>query len=347
PHPVVSGRLGLALMKLGQLDRAAEELHLAMEQGQGVTAQERREVATAYDKAKVLTTWVTVIISHTGAKITCDGIPWNRAGQSSFWRFTMPGEHTLRAQLDGYAEAVETFKAKPGDNITISLNLVPLAVQKLPEVPQPAIEKRAADRNFPPMMRTSNIATDPNYAPNEDPSYGEPKDTTPAKKKSGPRFSVHGGVVSVFGVASWNPAVGGVLGVAVKPKEFLSLGLEGRAAWLTTGVGGGQISAMTFGGNLSACGHVRWFFGCALGHIGTIDVTFSEQSYKKKDFLFVKPGVGGRIGANIPIASSFQVSPSIDIVGLKNGTKLVAGNNVVADLPAVLISGQVFGGWEF
>jgi hypothetical protein len=49
----------------------------------------------------------------------------------------MPGEHTIRAKLDGYEEAVETFTAKPGDEITISLKLVPLAAPKLPELPAP------------------------------------------------------------------------------------------------------------------------------------------------------------------------------------------------------------------
>ncbi len=80
PHPVIAGRYGLVLMKLGHLDKAAEELHEAYERGQGVTLQERREVAAAYDKAKALTTWVNVNVSHMGAVITCDGEPWSREG---------------------------------------------------------------------------------------------------------------------------------------------------------------------------------------------------------------------------------------------------------------------------
>jgi hypothetical protein len=346
-HPVISGRLGLALLKLGQIDRAAEELHLAMEQGQGVTTQERNEVTAAYDKAKTSTTWVTVIISHTGAKVTCDDLPWNRGGHSSFWRFAMPGEHTLRAQLDGFEDAVHTFTAKPGEKITISLNLVPLAGPKLPELPASVPVTLPDNRVFPPVLPASNVAGDPTYSSKEDPFYGEPKDAKPAKKKSGPRFSVNGGVVTVFGVASWNPAVGGVIGVGLRPKEFVSFGLEGRAAWLTTGVGGGQISAMTAGGNLSVCGHIRWFFGCALGHIGTIDVTFSEGSYNNETLTFIKPGIGGRVGADIRIASNFILQPSVDVLGLRNGTKLVAGGQVVADQPAFLASGQLTGGWEF
>jgi len=349
PDPVISGRRGLVLMKLGQLDRAGEDLYEAVVhgQGQGVSTQERRDVAAAYDKARALTTWVNVDISQAGAKVTIDGIPWNRHGFSSFWRFAMPGEHTLRATLDGYKEAVETFTAKPGDQITISFKLVPLAEPKPPEPPSEDEALLRKKRRFPPILLSSNIVGDPNYSSKEDPSYGEPKETKPAQTKDGPRFSVNGGVVTVFGVASWNPAVGGVLGVSVKPKEFLSLGLEGRAAWLTSGVGGGQISAMTAGGTLSACGHARWFFACALGYVGTINVAFSEQSYKAKSVSFVQPGIGGRIGADVHVVSTFVLRPSVDVVGLPSGTKIVAGSKVVADQPGVMVSGQITGGWEF
>ena len=345
PHPVVSGRLGLALLKLGQIDLAGNELHLGMEHGQGVPLRERTEITAAYDKAKASTTWVSVKISQVGASVTCDGESWNREGTSAFWRFVMPGEHTIRAKLDGYEEAVETFTAKPGERIAISLQLVPIV--KLVPISEDEPILRKKKRYFPPPFNSSNVWGSPDYEPKEDPNHGEPKETKPVPKKDGPRFSVNGGVVTVFGVASWNPAVGGVVGVSVKPKEFFSLGLEGRAAWLTTGVGGGQISAMTLGGNLSACGHVRWFFGCALGHIGTIDVTFSEGSYNNETLTFVKPGFGGRFGADIRIASNFILSPSVDVLGLRNGTKLVAGGKVVADQPAFLASGQITGGWEF
>jgi hypothetical protein len=345
-HPVISGRLGLELMKLGQIDRAAEELLFAVEEGQGATPQERREVAAAYDKAKVLTTWVTVIISHTGASVTCDGVPWNRGKHSSFWRFAMPGEHTLRAQLDGHQEAVETFTAKPGGKITISLNLAPLAEPNLPELPAPVTAPIEA-RKFPPILHTSNVWGAPDYSAKEDPTYGEPKDTTPVKKKIGTRFSVHGGVVSVFGVASWNPAVGGVLGVAVKPKEFLSFGLEGRAAWLTTGVGERQIDAMTAGGIISACGHLKWFFGCGLGHFGALNVAFSNNSYTGKSYTEARLGIGGRIGAKIHVSESVFMLGSIEALKLSNGALVVVGNQIVADIPPIFVGGQISGGWEF
>jgi hypothetical protein len=347
PHPVVSGRLGLALLKLGQIDLAGHDLHLAMEHGQGVPLQERTEITAAYDKAKALTTWVSVKISQVGATVTCDGESWNREGTSAFWRFVMPGEHTIRAKLDGYEEAVETFIAKPGERIAISLKLVPLGPEDLTEFSAEVAENQNEKRTFPPYLPTSNIVNDPNYDPREDPSYGEPKEKPPVKKKDGPRFSVNGGVVTVFGVASWNPAVGGVLGVSVKPKEFFSLGIEGRAAWLTTGVAERQISAMTAGGIASVCGHLRWFFGCGLGYVGTINIASSANSYKEASNSDVTPGFGGRIGAEFRLASSFMIRSNVDVIGLQKGFNVLVGETIIVEQPPVLIGAQVSGGWEF
>lgn len=334
-------------MKLGLLDSAGEALHEAVEHGQGAPAWERQAVIAAYDKAKAMTAWVNVDISHVGAKVTYDGEPQNRDGFSSFWMFSMPGEHTLRATLDGYEEAVATFTAKPGKQISVTLKLVPLEGPMLPELPPPAAALPLEARNFPPWLPTSNIATDPSYSPKEDPFYGEPKEPKPKKEKKGTRFLVSGGVVTVFGVASWNPAVGGVVGVGVRPKEFLSFGLEGRAAWLTTGVADRQISAMTAGGIGSACGHVRWFFGCALGHIGALNVTFSNNSYTGKSYSDVRLGIGGRVGATIRVSESFIVLGSIDALKLSSGALVVVGNQIVADIPPIFVGGQISGGWEF
>lgn len=345
PHPVVSGRLGLALLKLGQIDLAGNELHFAMEQGQGVTPQERSEITSAYDKAKASTTWVSVKISQVGASVTCDGESWNREGTSAFWRFVMPGEHTIRAKLDGYEEAVQTFTAKPGERIAISLQLVPIVKLEPISEDEPILRKKK--RYFPPPFNSSNVWGSPDYEPKEDPNHGEPKETKPLPKKDGPRFSINGGVLTVFGVASWNPAVGGVVGVAVKPKEFFSLGLEGRAAWLTTGVADRQISAMTAGGILSACGHLKWFFGCGLGHLGAINVQFDPASYKAASLTSFKPGVGGRIGARIELGKSFSLQGAVDALWFSRGTRIVVEQVTIVDQPPIMVSTEISGGWEF
>lgn len=347
-HPAIRGRLGLVLVKLGHFDQAAEELHEALEHGQGVALQERREVAAAFDKAKASTTWVTVNVSHLGAKVTCDGVLWNtEKGFASFWRFAMPGEHTLRARLDGLEDAVATFTAKPGEEITISLKLEPLKLSALTEFSADVAKNQNDTRTFPPYLPTSNIVNDPNYDPREDPSYGEPKEKPPVKKKTGTRVSVNGGVVTVLGVASWNPAVGGVVGVTVKPNEFLSLGLEGRAAWLTTGIAGEPISAMTAGGVVSACGHLKRFFGCGLGHLGVLNLDASKSTYKEASGTHFKPGLGVRLGAEIVNSSPFHLHGVVDAIVLRDGYRAWAGKALIVDQPPIMIGGQLLGGWEF
>jgi hypothetical protein len=336
-------------MKLGQLDRAGEDLYEAVVHGQGVPTQERREVAAAYDKAKSLTTWVNVDISQAGANVTCDGIPWNRHGFSSFWRFAMPGEHTLRAKLDGYEEAVQTFTAKPGEEITVTLKLLPNPEIRPSDQTERTIETLLKkNRRFPPQLHGSNVWGRPDYDPKEDPDHGEPKETKPVQKNDGPRFSVNGGVVTVFGVASWNPAVGGVVGVSVKPKEFLSFGLEARAAWLTTQVvPESRINAMTAGGILSACGHLRWFFGCGLGYAGATNVDPSNKSYREKTLSFTQLGFGARAGVELRIGSAFIARGNVDILRLARGIQVAVGNQVVVDQPPVMVSAQINGGVEF
>jgi len=346
--PVVKGRLGLVLVKLGQVDKAAQELYDAVTRGQGAASYERQAVLSAYDKARAATTWVNVNISRAGAKVTYDGSERNPKGFSSFWMFALPGEHTLRATLDGYGEAVETFTAKPGEEITITLNFAPIAPPELPEqlpVNDAPLRKK---RRFPPYLLESNVFGDPNYSPKEDPSYGERKEPKPEKKNAGTGFSVFGGVVTVFGVASWNPAIGAVVGVGLRPKEFFSLGLEGRAAWLTTPVAGREaISAMTAGGLLSACGHVKWFFGCGLGYVGTVYLSWSGETYIEGSRSFVQPGGGGRLGAEFPIGSSFLVRAAVDALRLPRRVVLAVGNRIIVDQLPLMLGAQVSAEWRF
>ncbi|HMY20695.1 MAG TPA: hypothetical protein PKA58_30430, partial [Polyangium sp.] len=120
-NPIVAGRLGLVLVKLGKTDRAAEQLQEAVVRGQGAPPWERLAVQQAYDKARSMTTLVNVDISHAGTKVTYDGAPTNPLGLSGYWMFALPGEHSLRATLDGYDEAVATFVAKPGEEIVVTL----------------------------------------------------------------------------------------------------------------------------------------------------------------------------------------------------------------------------------
>ena len=348
PDPVISGRYGLVLMKLGHAASAAQALHEAFERGQRAAAHERREVAAAYDKAKALTTWVNVDVSQMGATITHDGTQVGREASSSFWMFVMPGEHTLRANLDGYLEAVETFRAKPGDEITVTLRLLPNPKIRPSDQSERTLETLLRKkRRFPPQLPGSNTWGAPDYDPKEDPTVGEPKEPKPEKKKTGPRFSVMGGVVTVFGVASWNPAVGGVVGVGLRPHENISFGLEGRAAWLTTGVADRAISAMTAGGIASACGHLKWFFGCGLGHLGVIRTEGAEATFNDLSFTTFTPGVGGRLGVRFRPTERLSLQAAAEALALTYRKRIFVGNELIVDQAAAMIGTQITGEWEF
>lgn len=347
-HPVISGQLGVLLVKLGQMDKAAEELHEGVTRGFNVAAPVLQEVALAFQKARLATTWVQVEMSHAGAKVLYDDTQKNPEGYSTFWMYALPGEHTVRASLDGYEDAVATFTAKAGEEITVTLRFIRRPDIEPADPTKPILEQlKRQKRIFPPPFRGSNVWGDENYDPKEDPNYGEPKETKPVPKDTGMRFSVMAGVVTVFGVASWNPAVGPVVGVGLRPKEWLSFGLEGRAAWLTTGVGDRNISAMTGGGNLLACGHVKWFFGCGVGHLGAINVKFSDTTYKEKSTTHLRPGAGGRIGAEIKPWPSFAFRGVVDVLALANRHEVWAGDTLVADQAPWFIATQLLGGWEF
>jgi hypothetical protein len=202
--------------------------------------------------------------------------------------------------------------------------------------------------NKPAMLLASNIATDPDYSTKEDPFYEPPPPPPQKEEKVSPRFSVHGGIVTVFGVASWNPAVGGVVGVGLRVNQYLSFGLEGRAAWSTMQVASQPtLSAMTVGGLLSACGHFRWLVGCGLGYFGTVNVEAAEKIFIADTLVFAEPGVGGRLGVELPIGASFVARASFDALRLANPTVIVFGYRTSVDQPPIMLGGQLTGEWKF
>ena len=104
---------------------------------------------------------------------------------------------------------------------------------------------------------------------------------------------------------------------------------------------------MTVGGVLSACAHYRLLFGCALGHVGAVNVAADSASYVEEAVWFFQPGMGGRVGARLSFGQSFTVQAEIDVLGLTRGIQIVVGQTVLVDQPPVMVGAQVTGGWEF
>lgn len=343
--PLTGGRLGVLLVKFGDATLAAGYLLDALDRATSATRQERIEFLDAYDRARKLTCRVTINVSHAHAKISFDGELKQDDGITSFTMFVKPGKHELRATLDGFNDAVASFDAEKGTEMTVPLNFVP-KVDELPDLPPPS-KSLSVYRNMPAMQWSSNVATDPNYSTKEDPFYEPPK-PAPKKVETWPRFSVSGGLVALSGIASWRPALGPVIGVGMYVNKYFSIGLEGRAAWLTTEIVDGYgLNAKTLAGLASVCGHFRWLFGCAVGHVGQIVIDAPSQIYDVNYLSIIQPGFGARLGARIPIVGSFFVRPSFEVVRLLYHMRVGVGRFPLVDQVPWLVGAQLMGEWRF
>lgn len=337
--PVVGGRLGVLLVQAEKYAQAADLLSIALKYAHAPTA-EREAFFRAHEIARQHGAWVDVVVSEAGAAVALDGEARNPGKYSAFSIFVIAGEHRLTAVLEGFYDATVPFTVRAGENMRVEIELRSLFKR---------LERENKPRNVAFTNVSTNVYGDPNYNPKEDPTYGEPKSTKP--KDAADSRLIHGfvfaGPVVVFGVASWMPAVGAVVGGAWRPNEYFSLGLEGRAAWLTVGVADAPINAMTAGGLLSACGHVRWFFGCALGHLGVVRGEFESGTFVSTAHSSMKVGGGGRIGARLRLSRSFSLAGTIDALVLNSGIRVRLGNTVLVDQPPIMLSTHLLGGWEF
>jgi hypothetical protein len=347
--PIVGGRLGVLLTRYGNPALAADYLMDAIERGTAASPTERLEFLRAYDQARALVCRVVIDVSEAHAQIFLDGELKQADGITGFTMFIAPGDHELRARLNGFDDAWVSFEAKKGGDARISL-VLQSRFPILPAVPKP--ESTPSDDpklTQPPLLPSSNIVGDPNYSPKEDPFYVSPevkkaRDLEQAKPSRG---SIYAGPVVVFGVASWMPAVGAAIGGAWRPNQYFSLGLEGRAAWLTVGVAGKPISAMTGGGTAFACGHVKWFFGCALGHFGAIRIAPQAGTFIPIPLTFARLGGGARVGAQVRLSRSFNLAGTIDALVLNSGIRVGLEGTILAEQPPLMIGSAIAAEWGF
>ncbi|MDC3958911.1 hypothetical protein [Polyangium jinanense] len=81
--PVIGGRLGLVLVEGGRPEDGAELLLNAIHRAPSTTPAERAErkrFFEAHEVAREHGSWVEVIVSHAGARVTVDGIDRNDEG---------------------------------------------------------------------------------------------------------------------------------------------------------------------------------------------------------------------------------------------------------------------------
>ena len=341
--PLASGRLGVLLVELGQPTTAADILLDAIESATSASPAERQGFLRAYDKAILEVCRVEIDISQAHTLLSVDGEEAFPDAVTGFTLFLRPGEHELRAKLNHFEDAVVHFTATKGGRMRVSLVLEPLPSIDPPKPPDQLFRRRRLIRR-----ETEEVLKNAEEPPKDE---GEKRvvyggvDGGPKPEKT--RISVEGGPLIVFGVATWAPAVGAVAGVRFRLKEYFSLGLEARGAWLTDGIKGEPINAMTAGGIASGCLHWRWLYGCAVGHLGVINVQGQKSSYKPQSDTFVKLGFGGRVGASLSLGRGFVLGASFDAMGLDRGIRVIAGQTELVNHPPVMLGTQIIGAWEF
>lgn len=346
--PIVGGRLGVLLTRYGNPALAADYLMDAIERGTAASAAERLEFLRAYDQARALVCRVVIEVSEAHTQIFLDGELKQADGITGFTMFITPGDHELRARLDGFEDAWVNFEAKKGRDARISLVLRG-RFPSLPAAPTPDLPPSDDSKLTPRMLPSSNVVGDPNYSSKEDPFYVSPeaKKAKDAEQAKPSRGSIYAGPIVVFGVASWMPAVGGVIGGAWRPNQYFSVGLEGRAAWLTVGVADVPISAMTGGGTASACGHVKWFFGCALGHFGLVRISPQAGPFIPNSTLIGRLGGGARAGAQFRLSRSFALTAAIDALVFNAGIRVTLEEMILAEQPPLMLGSSVMAEWGF
>ncbi|MDI1432151.1 PEGA domain-containing protein [Polyangium sorediatum] len=133
--PLVGGRLGVLFVQLGRPELAPELLLDAIHRA-STTPKEREGFFKAHEAARAQGSWIELIVSHAGAQVTLDGEPKDTGGHTASWFFVRAGEHVVRAKLDGYEEAVETFTALKGEDRPVRITLKPLPA---PPPSEPAV----------------------------------------------------------------------------------------------------------------------------------------------------------------------------------------------------------------
>ncbi|MRG94002.1 hypothetical protein [Polyangium spumosum] len=202
------------------------------------------------------------------------------------------------------------------------------AAEVVPVPPPLAVTKAKADR-------TLGIYVERDIPKQENPyAYDDPAANA---EKEPMRGFVGVGPVVVFGAATWAPAVGASITGGLRLHEHMSVELEGRAAWLAGDVKGNPISTMTAGGLLGLCGNWRWVFGCGLGHLGVVTVSGDDGYFRGGSEVFLRPGFGGRAGVAFDLGPAWDLRLSGDVLGVSRGTRIVVGQTVLAEQPAVMV----------
>ncbi|TKD03205.1 tetratricopeptide repeat protein [Polyangium fumosum] len=349
PDPELAARVGLYLLQIDRPVSATALLIEALEGGAGKDAKDKERIMRGILAVRARVCLLHVAGNLQDAAVTVNGDPVSRKLGAFFRMFEVPGRLVIVGQSKEHGEARDVVNCPAGGEVYANLRW------KLPEPapnvePAPKVEPAPAPAVVPvappvPLAATKAKAESAlgvyveRYTKQEDPYGYEEQPAKPSDAEKKPmRGFVGVGPVVVFGAATWAPAVGASITGGLRLHEHVSVELEGRAAWLAGGVKGEAITTMTAGGVLGLCANWRYFLGCGLGHLGVIAVNWDETKYERGSDVFFSPGFGGRLGARLDLGSSWGLQVAGDVLGLSRGTRIVVGQTVLVEQPAVMIS---------
>ncbi|WP_437735802.1 PEGA domain-containing protein [Sorangium sp. So ce1335] len=132
----IAAELGLCELALGRHREAADHLAQALKHRDGLrrALRERAEDGLLQAERRVVTVYVGV--NPPDAEVSVDGKALGRRAPT-YELFLEPGHHTVRAELDGHAEAVSAFEGKAGQQHSVALKL-PRAPERGTRAPEAA-----------------------------------------------------------------------------------------------------------------------------------------------------------------------------------------------------------------
>jgi hypothetical protein len=247
--PVVAGWTGVFLSKVGDFVTAAHRLHRVLnDTSASLSRQDRLDFSQAYSDVLLKVCRVDIHLDRVGARVEIDRIERSR-GRADFWVFMTPGDHVIRAHLQGFLDTIEGFVTEPGRPHSVTL-----AMQSMPV-------------DSPPPFVTMTVLDELRVAGLNEPLYDAKLPPNRDETSTNGRF--------VFGIGPWisfgavpGVGLGGQLHGGWRSRSWWELGLEVRGA---VTLGSGDIhagSAYILTVTAAPCGRFgEHVFGCVLAQV--------------------------------------------------------------------------------
>lgn len=149
----ILGELGVCELALRKHADAAEHLYRSLEHEEALTGEQKTRYRQAQQRAEREVATVYLGVVPADAQVRVDGRPIGAAAAHVI--FLEPGEHTVRARLEGYVDATLELKEAAGARVDYAMSLAreapPPRIVAAPRPPAPA----APPRSSIPAFRTA------------------------------------------------------------------------------------------------------------------------------------------------------------------------------------------------